>query len=210
MWVIPTSSSTPSDRRGLAFCPDCYNEDEVAYYRKRWRYSFNPICPEHKRFLLQTCPACKNPYHYLQYASKPLSNTDINTCNICNTKLSIVAPPETADPFVMASILDVQQRLWSGIETGTFEVGEYKIPSLAYLRVLHSLTNTLLRPAHIKWVTEHYSAVIPEKLNMSKLIDYELYIAPPEMQRPQESGVLIYIADLLIRDWPSDFLRHHL
>ena len=43
---------------GLMFCPKCLKEDEIPYFRKKWRYNFYNVCPKHKIFLTDRCWRC--------------------------------------------------------------------------------------------------------------------------------------------------------
>lgn len=38
-------------KKPIRFCPKCLDEDEIPYFRKRWRYIFFPFCPIHDCFL---------------------------------------------------------------------------------------------------------------------------------------------------------------
>ncbi|AXH16203.1 hypothetical protein CP985_00400 [Malaciobacter mytili LMG 24559] len=43
---------------GLMYCPKCLAEDNIPYFRKKWRYSFYNACPKHKIFLTDRCWKC--------------------------------------------------------------------------------------------------------------------------------------------------------
>ena len=43
---------------GLQFCPACLVEDEIPYFRKRWRIAFYTVCTRHGTMLHDRCPKC--------------------------------------------------------------------------------------------------------------------------------------------------------
>lgn len=43
---------------GLQFCPACLTEDQIPYFRRRWRVAFNTVCTRHGTMLLDRCPKC--------------------------------------------------------------------------------------------------------------------------------------------------------
>lgn len=43
---------------GLMYCSKCLAEDNIPYFRKKWRYNFYNACPKHKIFLTDRCWKC--------------------------------------------------------------------------------------------------------------------------------------------------------
>lgn len=44
---------------GVSFCPLCLTEDDVPYFRLKWRLSFVTMCSKHDILLHNRCPACR-------------------------------------------------------------------------------------------------------------------------------------------------------
>lgn len=58
-WILPLKVSEWKRKGyGLQFCPACLAEDEVPYFRKRWRVAYYTWCPRHKAMLYDRCPSC--------------------------------------------------------------------------------------------------------------------------------------------------------
>ena len=58
---------TQSGRPVLQFCPSCLAAG--AYFRKDWRFAHLVACPQHKRQLLDRCPACGGTIDLLEQRS---------------------------------------------------------------------------------------------------------------------------------------------
>ena len=68
---------------GLRFCPECFKEDKVPYFRKEWRLSFYTACTKHQCFLHNRCPTCNSPLTI----SKSYNEKDFTFCYKCGTDL---------------------------------------------------------------------------------------------------------------------------
>lgn len=81
-WVIPLGIRNRTVTNGLQFCSKCLKED--AYYKKRWRLSWNVACEKHKIQLESTCPKCNNSFspHLTSY-----NNPNITICSYCQFDL---------------------------------------------------------------------------------------------------------------------------
>lgn len=64
-WVMPIGRY--GRRRfgyGQQFCRGCLVEDELPYFRRRWRLSFNVVCERHQCYLHDCCPHCQAPIEF--------------------------------------------------------------------------------------------------------------------------------------------------
>ena len=73
-------------RFALQYCSKCLSEDDVPYFRKRWRLSYSVCCTEHGCLLKDRCSFCGMPvsYHRLDYADKVMfTESGLYICSEC-------------------------------------------------------------------------------------------------------------------------------
>lgn len=71
---------------GLQFCPTCLAEDEIPYFRKRWRIALNTVCSKHNTRLFDRCPHCDAAvvFHRLDMAgSTEVNIAPLSYCHSC-------------------------------------------------------------------------------------------------------------------------------
>ncbi len=85
-WILPIKIHHRVRKGfGQQFCSKCLNEDNIPYFRKRWRVSLNTFCHKHKTMLRDRCPNCKHPImFYRQEIGKPDTNSSNEMC-FCST-----------------------------------------------------------------------------------------------------------------------------
>lgn len=72
---------------GMQFCPWCLSEDADPYFRRRWRFAFTILCPEHCSLLIDRCLNCgaavqlhrKIPSKE-RYNAQPIEHTQCRHC----------------------------------------------------------------------------------------------------------------------------------
>ncbi len=129
-WVLPTVNVDGHVSKGLAYCPLCLQSDVDPYYRKSWRYAFNPVCPTHRVFLRQGCPECGNPHYYFGVSGHKIGGSPIQTCMHCSADIGKV-PINTHGAALIDRALQIQEQLHRGIATDSFDV-----PGYGYVRAL--------------------------------------------------------------------------
>lgn len=199
-WIFPTTVFEKMAHNGLAYCPECLATDAEPYYRKSWRYAFNPVCAVHHRFLRQTCPSCKAPFIY--FATDTIPNERVmHHCLQCGHWLRDW-PAESADPQLIDRLVGIQAALAAGIARNAFNLPNCgAVSAIAYLQILHTLAYAVRLPARAAWVLAHYQYV-PVNLSLAPLErDYENL--PLEMRSPEEIGTALCLASTLIEDWPA-------
>lgn len=98
---------------GLRYCPVCLKEDNVPYFRKKWRLSFSTACLKHKCFLCDRCPKCGTSVTIQrQHHFKPFPNC--RKCGFVFTK----AVPEFISQFSFG--LEAIRRLYEILDSGVF------------------------------------------------------------------------------------------
>ncbi|HEY3326136.1 MAG TPA: TniQ family protein [Novimethylophilus sp.] len=199
-WIFPTTTFEKMAHHGLAYCPECLAADAEPYYRKSWRYAFNPVCPVHRRFLKQACPGCEAPFIYFAMDMIPHDRI-MHHCLQCGHWLGDW-PAESADPRLIDCLFNIQASLAAGIARNTFELPNCgSIPAIAYLQILHALTYAVRLPKRAAWVLTHYPCV-PADLSLSPL-EQDHENLPLEMRSPEAIGTALCLAGTLIDDWPA-------
>jgi len=69
----------------LRFCPLCFKDDKIQYFRLKWKFRFINACQYHKCLLIDQCPFCHSkilPHRLLWYQS-------FSTCYNCKKDMSL-------------------------------------------------------------------------------------------------------------------------
>jgi hypothetical protein len=187
-WIFPTTVFGRMTHKGLAYCPECLATDAEPYYRKSWRYAFNPVCPVHRRFLKQACPSCEAPFIYFAISAIPNDRT-MHYCQQCGSWLGDW-PAETANQQqTIDRLIHIQALLARGIACNSFNLPNYgTVSAIAYLQILHALAYAMRLPDKAELAFKHYPN-IPAELSLS-LLEQEHDILSLEMRRPESIGVL--------------------
>jgi hypothetical protein len=93
---------------GLQFCPACLAEDEIPYFRKRWRVAFNTVCTKHGTMLCDRCPECGTAiaFHRLDMAGpQSLEIGTVSYCHSCGFDLRAASTEEPISYDRQASAL---------------------------------------------------------------------------------------------------------
>ena len=81
---------------GLQLCPYCIQEDEIPYFRKAWRITFNTICPTHRCMLIDRCPSCSLgiAFHRVETGLKKIDdlNWSLSSCHHCSYEIANCKP----------------------------------------------------------------------------------------------------------------------
>ena len=68
----------------LRFCPKCLQEN-IPYYKKEWRVTFNTVCSTHLCYLKDTCPKCNKQ---IQISRMYQQKMNFKYCYNCGSDLS--------------------------------------------------------------------------------------------------------------------------
>lgn len=206
-WISPTAAISGAEGKGMAYCPQCLGSDVDPYYRKTWRFIFNPVCPSHRTFLQHGCPQCGKPYNFFYAsASHPFMANPIVTCRWCGA--DICHSPSQQDSTLIDHVLRVQEQLNAGIAQDSFRVPNYgHVHAHPYLKVLHACMSSLTIPARARWVAQNLSEDLPKEIDVI-VLDSNDYAHVIEQRTPEEVGVLLCLAWTVMRDWPDRFMRY--
>jgi hypothetical protein len=204
-WIFPTTIFKKMAHNGLAYCPECLATDAEPYYRKSWRYAFNPVCPVHRRFLKQACPCCKAPFVYFATATIPNDRT-MHYCLNCGYWLGDWPAELDEQRQTIDRLIDIQALLANGIARNAFTLPNYgTAPAIAYLQILHTLAYAMRLPEKAALALKHYPN-IPADLSLSPL-EQDHPSLPLEMRHPESIGVTLCLASTLIADWPACIVK---
>lgn len=202
-WTLPTANDDLGVNKGLAYCPVCLSEDAEPYYRKAWRFAFNPVCPTHRILLVQCCPYCNAPHHFLNSASPTVDKSPIIYCRRCKADIRNNASTPLHASFC-DRILSIQDSLRAGISNDSFDVPGYgRVRSLPYLRMLHATTHILGNPSLANWVIRYYRGYLPQGIDRSVVDNAKLL----ETRSMEDLSIQLCLAITLMDEWPTR-LRH--
>lgn len=205
-WILPTVNVDGHVSKGLAYCPQCLKTDTDPYYRKSWRYAFNPVCPVHRVFLRQGCPNCGKPHYYFGIAAQSTGGSPIKTCMHCGADISDTESSSN-HPGLIEATLQIQEKLNRGIATDSFDIPGYgSVHAFPYLRVLHALMRALGTPSMASWVLRHYREPLLQAINAG-MLERTYYGLLIEQRSMEEIAILLCLATALIAEWPSRILH---
>ncbi len=114
---------------GLMYCPKCLQEDNIPYFRKKWRYFFYTACPKHKIFLTDRCWYCYKPIKLFK-----MQVTDkIRCCSHCGADLSLTQTNQNKIPNEMG--LEAIKWFENGLNRGYFEINGQKVWSVMFFHI---------------------------------------------------------------------------
>lgn len=205
-WVLPTVNVDGHVSKGLAYCPQCLQAEADPYYRKSWRYAFNPVCPIHRVFLRQGCPECGKPHYFFRVTDHSTGRSPIKTCMHCDADISEAEgiPDNLA---LIEATLQIQEKINQGVATDSFDVPSYgSVHALPYLRVLHAMMRALGTPTMASWVIRNYREVLPQAINAG-VLERTYYGLLLEQRSMEEIATLLCLATALIAEWPTRLLH---
>lgn len=134
---------------GLQFCPACLAEDQIPYFRRRWRVAFNTVCTKHAIMLHDRCPKCQAAVavHRLDICGFVVqSNRELSVCHAC--RFDLCKAPQTSpliyDRKAAALLLHASRVL----DVGATRRGKWQLPMFAVLH--HVCAMLTARYEHMK------------------------------------------------------------
>lgn len=83
--------TTSKDKYLYRFCPQCWSEDKIPYFRVEWRFRHGKYCLKHQSELRSECPCCGKVLAMhralLGGTYKPPPVPDLATCLYCRANL---------------------------------------------------------------------------------------------------------------------------
>ncbi|MFM9928158.1 TniQ family protein, partial [Variovorax sp. H27-G14] len=91
-WALqPRPARSLANRCRHVICPICLAQDEVAYWRKSWRFATTVCCDVHDTRMIESCPQCQSGFAIPRLGSCPLSH-----CDSCGLDLRLLSPKSDA------------------------------------------------------------------------------------------------------------------
>ncbi len=118
---------------GLMYCPECLAEDNIPYFRKKWRYNFYNACPKHKIFLTDRCWRCYEKINL----SKIKHLKELCICHKCEKDFreNISIHIQSNYEYGLKAIRWFEQ----GLNRGYFEINKQKVKSVFVFESIRSL-----------------------------------------------------------------------
>lgn len=136
---------------GLQFCPACLSEDNVPYFRKRWRIALNTVCSKHGTMLFDRCPHCGAAvaFHRLDMAgAEAIDVAPLSYCHSCQFDLRDAVPekPIVYDADASSLLLDAcRQFAHDGVQESEWDLGHF-----AVMHQLCRIMTTRYKHAHLR------------------------------------------------------------
>ncbi|MDD5249047.1 MAG: TniQ family protein, partial [Rhodocyclaceae bacterium] len=205
-WIAPLSIKVEGRRRAsLPFCPSCLATDKVPYYRKRWRYGFHPVCPEHG-LLTNLCPECQQHYVYVgpdQTGGVNVPSGVIGVCRQCETRFRRTTIYGLEDS-VLQLVTEIQALIVGALDTGWIEVGgRGAVHVCSYLQGLHILGSIFqhadFAPTTSAWIGFQADMRVPE-WNRGE------WIGSLESRPAAIRAWILVLTTWLTEEWPIRFV----
>lgn len=119
-------------KHGLRYCPLCLKEDEIPYFRKRWRVSFSTACIVHRCFLLDLCQTCGSAVNIHRNNYDSFSPN----CHRCGFFFRNAEPEYIYEKSYGFTAV---KRLYDILDSGVFRFGDRYTYSFLFFAVLHQL-----------------------------------------------------------------------
>jgi Zn ribbon nucleic-acid-binding protein len=156
------------------YCPECLKEDNIPYFRKYWKFTFNTICIKHKCFLHNTCPKCNSIINITKMHKNKFSFVLCNKCgfNLTKTQTTIVD-----SSYQYGTIAN--KKLNHILNNGYVKFNHYIIYSFVFFDVIIQLTKIILLRKNFKYINHHplftlLQRIVSIKFNDAKSIYLQL------------------------------------
>lgn len=199
-WVIPTGQRNRTRTNGMYFCPECLDE-KLPYFPKQWRLSWSTTCLKHRKILQLNCPKCNSVFspHLMEYRK-----AHIHLCPTCGFDLRRINTPFIDyDILIFQLYLDAISQDYK--DNIIFQICPNSMDTVSFFQLLRDL---LTLPRMIQ-------------KNKEKYIAWASIISPdtPPLFITRKAGLtfdaltikerqyLLFIAEILLRVSPDDFMR---
>lgn len=194
-WLMPLGVWHRRRRLGgLQFCPLCLAEDNIPFFRKRWRLSFMTTCDIHGCALACRCPDCGCP---VQYNVLPPTARTLRHCPFCGTDLAD-SPCRFSTPVAVVAL---QGMLLDAAYTGWGTHGAFGTRhALLIFPVMARILSLLLSR---RKVARRFIKIATMSAGVSD-IDW---IEGQDFDRllVDERNAVLAVANTLFDDWPARF-----
>lgn len=181
---------------GVQVCPQCLSSD-IQYYKKVWRLGFMTVCPEHRCWLIDSCPKCDSPisFHEQDFCYDfPWEAPSFTKCSKCHFELAHKHNSSLAPPNLISFSRDLSVLASEGC--GRFLNDHFNYSSLVF-EGLHIIARAMMkRPKLLCEIT----------CNSSELAGHDSVVI--EKLRHKERSVLMHAISIVTRHWPIRFIKY--
>lgn len=211
-WILPIGVyHRKRVQFGMQFCSLCLSEDEIPYFRRKWRLTFMVVCERHKIVLNDRCFKCQSPvnFHRNELGSfHKLVATSMTICYFCHADLRECSKGFEGYLVKDSEILFINKIL-GAINEGSIKVSDNeRVYSILFFQVLHQLMKTLAK--NDRRVIKLRKTIIKESESiLSNDFDFKEYNQKLDIQE-QSINIrreLLFFAEYLLNDWSHGFVR---
>lgn len=210
-WILPLMMvDTSYHHHGMQYCPMCLAEDDVPYFRKRWRVALYTMCTKHQCMLHDRCPLCGAVVEFTRREMGKFSQVDaglITQCHVCDFDLrnAKAVKPVIYGESAAQTWLPALQMLEGELVDARYDVG--------FFAVLHQMCKILL--AHGQHV--HLQKYVADKIGAPEVALLSGN-APFENYSLEDRHVVIQLAMWLMTDpearivgaWRNKVVRYNM
>lgn len=185
----------------IQYCPSCLAEDQVPYFRRKWRLAFINCCETHESFLADSCPECGASISCTQ-PRKEQEDGDVylalRYCHRCKADLS--NKQTTPSPSIID--LEFQQQLLRVIRQGGIDLPcGYRVEADNYFAGIQAVTQRLTVGKSALALQQAFM----KELKSDQLLQNELPIVSRQINRLnlKHRCLILNLLWKLIKAWPA-------
>ena len=125
------------------FCPKCFKEDKIPYFKKEHRVIFSTFCEKHKCYLLDKCPECKTQISLFKMFNNELVYEFCSNCGfkLVNSRINYVKNGLT---------YKFNCKIRNILRKGYIQLGDYYIYSFLFFEVISHISKLILSSKKIR------------------------------------------------------------
>ena len=181
----------------LKYCPVCFREDKIPYFRKVWKVVFYNICHKHKCRLYEHCPECKTKLDISKMHNNELPYT---FCPQCGFELKRGKRIPIHKKYI--SSINYQNKIFETINKGYIQLGTNVIYSFLFLEVFTKLSKLILINNKHKFIKKHPLFGLIKHAKQNNL-NHPICKRINSKEQSAFFGLIMYIFD----NYPHNFKR---
>ena len=203
-WIMPISYEPVNEFFGIQFCPQCLQEDDEPYFRRKWRFAFVTHCKKHRVMLLDRCTKCGASINFLNNTYKSelkIRRISMIRCRSCDADIRRVAR-QSVPCSVDSKEIQYQEHLVSLLDGCWWKTNRGEsFTSTSYFRVLHKLMKVLAFDELGLFLRVTIMRLYKLPISTVKKINHNCL----ERLSISERRELLILARRIIKDWPGYF-----
>ncbi len=127
-WILALGSRNRKRYGGIQFCSQCLADDEISYFRLKWRFAWHVCCEKHQLVLNDRCPKCLSA---VEYHRNDVFHQPMNLCSHCGYDLR-----DVDQKIASSEVMKQQQICDRALNEGLGQLGDQKLPADQWFQVL--------------------------------------------------------------------------